>query len=99
MRHLPPPPPTVAFIDIPRRVLTHARPRFMHAIPASTRRRPRIAHRRTPVLSQITFMLSVGVVCACFVSTKVLVPAVMAIFPTNVNFWPRFSRSSFRRST
>jgi hypothetical protein len=51
---------------------------------------------KTPVLSQITFMLSVGVVCACFVSTKVLVPAVMAAIPDRANFWPRKPRTDVR---
>ena len=43
----------------------------------------------TPVLNQVAFVMSVGVILACFVSTKIIVPAVMCLVPSSANFWPR----------
>mmetsp|Transcript_37475 Transcript_37475/g.117388 ORF Transcript_37475/g.117388 Transcript_37475/m.117388 type:complete len:1067 (-) Transcript_37475:218-3418(-) len=42
----------------------------------------------TPVLNQIGFMLCVGVLLDCFVTTKVTIPCLMALVPDDANFWP-----------
>ena len=43
----------------------------------------------TPVLQQMAFMLSTGVLLDCFVTTKLLIPALMSLVPGDGNFWPR----------
>lgn len=46
----------------------------------------------TPVLNQVGFMLCVGVLIDCFVTTKITIPTLMALVPGNANFWPRAQR-------
>lgn len=41
------------------------------------------------VLNQIGYLLIVGVLIDCFVTTKVVIPCAMALLPGNLNFWPR----------
>jgi len=41
------------------------------------------------VLNQIGYLLIVGVLIDCFVTTKVIIPCAMALLPGNLNFWPR----------
>eukprot|EP00325_Prymnesiales_sp_UTEX-LB-985_P020506 CAMPEP_0174732880 /NCGR_PEP_ID=MMETSP1094-20130205/60174_1 /TAXON_ID=156173 /ORGANISM="Chrysochromulina brevifilum, Strain UTEX LB 985" /LENGTH=929 /DNA_ID=CAMNT_0015935441 /DNA_START=140 /DNA_END=2929 /DNA_ORIENTATION=- len=43
-------------------------------------------------LNQIGYLLVVGVLIDCFITTKFVIPAAMALLPCNLNFWPR-SRS------
>mmetsp|Transcript_11519 Transcript_11519/g.37885 ORF Transcript_11519/g.37885 Transcript_11519/m.37885 type:complete len:1067 (-) Transcript_11519:122-3322(-) len=50
----------------------------------------------TPVLNQIGFMLCVGVLLDCFVTTKVTIPTLMALVPDNANFWPLEQKTSMR---
>ena len=33
--------------------------------------------------------ICLGVLIDCFVTTKVIIPALMALIPTSANFWPR----------
>mmetsp|Transcript_2153 Transcript_2153/g.5933 ORF Transcript_2153/g.5933 Transcript_2153/m.5933 type:complete len:790 (+) Transcript_2153:1049-3418(+) len=42
----------------------------------------------TPVLNQIGFMLCVGVLLDCFITTKITIPCLMALVPEEANFWP-----------
>eukprot|EP00928_Gymnodinium_smaydae_P061391 TRINITY_DN45479_c0_g1_i1.p1 TRINITY_DN45479_c0_g1~~TRINITY_DN45479_c0_g1_i1.p1 ORF type:complete len:912 (+),score=194.66 TRINITY_DN45479_c0_g1_i1:65-2800(+) len=42
----------------------------------------------TPILRQISFMLIVGVLIDCFVSTKIVIPDSVALLK-GCNFWPR----------
>ena len=44
---------------------------------------------KTPALNQIGLLLCLGVLIDCFVTTKVIIPALMALIPTSANFWPR----------
>ena len=41
----------------------------------------------TAALNQIGYLLIVGVLLDCFVTTKLIIPSVMALLPCN--FWPR----------
>jgi len=43
----------------------------------------------TPVLNQIGFMLCIGVLIDCFITTKLTIPALMACVPDAANFWPK----------
>jgi uncharacterized membrane protein YdfJ with MMPL/SSD domain len=46
----------------------------------------------TPILNQIGFLLCLGVLIDCFITTKVIIPCAMAlldVLPGNANFWPR----------
>mmetsp|Transcript_15963 Transcript_15963/g.50817 ORF Transcript_15963/g.50817 Transcript_15963/m.50817 type:complete len:997 (+) Transcript_15963:56-3046(+) len=46
----------------------------------------------TPILNQIGFLLCLGILIDCFVSTKIIIPCAMAlldVLPGNANFWPR----------
>ena len=43
----------------------------------------------TPVLYEIGFLLVIGVVIDCFVTTKFVIPCLMALMPSSANFWPR----------
>mmetsp|Transcript_9673 Transcript_9673/g.29505 ORF Transcript_9673/g.29505 Transcript_9673/m.29505 type:complete len:251 (+) Transcript_9673:8-760(+) len=46
----------------------------------------------TPILNQIGFLLCLGVLIDCFVTTKVIIPCAMAmldLIPGDANFWPR----------
>ena len=43
----------------------------------------------SPTLNQIGYLLCVGVLLDCFVTTKVIIPSAMALFPGSANFWPR----------
>ena len=38
-------------------------------------------------LNQIGFLLIVGVLIDCFITTKIIIPTAMALLPCN--FWPR----------
>jgi len=40
-------------------------------------------------LNQIGYLLIVGVLIDCFVTTKVIIPCAMALLPYDLNFWPR----------
>jgi len=40
-------------------------------------------------LNQIGYLLIVGVLIDCFVTTKLVIPCVMALLPGDLNFWPR----------
>ena len=40
-------------------------------------------------LNQIGYLLIVGVLLDCFVTTKVIIPCAMALLPGDLNFWPR----------
>jgi len=42
----------------------------------------------TPVLNEIAFLLIVGVIIDCFITTKIIIPCVMALLG-KANFWPR----------
>jgi len=42
----------------------------------------------TPALYQIGFFLVVGVIIDCFISTKLVIPGLMALLPSTVNLWP-----------
>jgi uncharacterized membrane protein YdfJ with MMPL/SSD domain len=42
----------------------------------------------TPALNEIAFLLIVGVIIDCFITTKVIIPCVMALLG-RFNFWPR----------
>jgi len=50
----------------------------------------------TPMLNQVGFMLCVGVLLDCFVTTKVTIPTLMALVPDNANFWPLEQKTSMR---
>jgi len=43
----------------------------------------------SPALNQIAFLLVFGVLVDCFITTKVIIPAICALFSTKANFWPR----------
>jgi predicted RND superfamily exporter protein len=44
----------------------------------------------TAALNEISFLLSIGVIIDCFITTKVILPCVMALLGRrNLNFWPR----------
>jgi len=43
----------------------------------------------SPTLNQIGYMLCMGVLLDCFVTTKVIIPCAMALMPGDGNFWPR----------
>ena len=43
----------------------------------------------TPALNQIGFLLVVGVLIDCFITTKVFIPCCMALIPERANLWPR----------
>ena len=43
----------------------------------------------TPALNQIGFVLVVGVLIDCFVTTKLIIPCCMALIPDKANLWPR----------
>ena len=43
----------------------------------------------TPALNQIGFLLVVGVLIDCFITTKVFIPCCMALLPEKANLWPR----------
>lgn len=40
-------------------------------------------------LNQIGYLLIVGVLIDCFVTTKIVIPCAMALLPGDLNFWPR----------
>ena len=40
-------------------------------------------------LNQIGYLLIVGVLIDCFVTTKLIIPCAMALLPYDLNFWPR----------
>lgn len=42
----------------------------------------------SPVLYELGFLLAFGVVIDCFVTTKVVIPCLMALLPERLNFWP-----------
>ena len=42
----------------------------------------------TPVLNQIAFLLLIGIIIDCFITTKIIVPSAMALLGT-ANFWPQ----------
>jgi len=42
----------------------------------------------TPALNEIAFLLIVGVIVDCFITTKLIIPCVMALLG-RWNFWPR----------
>ena len=43
----------------------------------------------TPALNQIGFVLVLGVLIDCFVTTKLIIPCCMALIPDSANLWPR----------
>jgi len=43
----------------------------------------------TPALNQIGFLLVLGVLVDCFVTTKLIIPCCMALIPDRANLWPR----------
>jgi len=43
----------------------------------------------SPALNQISFLLVLGVLVDCFVTTKFIIPACCALMSTELNFWPR----------
>ena len=43
----------------------------------------------TPALNQIGFVLVLGVLIDCFVTTKLIIPCCMALIPDRANLWPR----------
>ena len=43
----------------------------------------------SPALNQIGFLLIIGVLVDCFITTKVIIPCAMAFLPYDSNFWPR----------
>jgi len=43
----------------------------------------------TPALYQIGFLLTLGVVVDCFLTTKLIIPCLMGLVPGRYNFWPR----------
>ena len=43
----------------------------------------------SPTLNQIGYLLCMGVLLDCFVTTKVIIPCAMALMPGDGNFWPR----------
>jgi uncharacterized membrane protein YdfJ with MMPL/SSD domain len=43
----------------------------------------------SPTLNQIGYLLIVGVLIDCFITTKVIIPCAMALMPGDGNFWPR----------
>merc|ERR1719230_743818 len=45
----------------------------------------------TPALNQVAFLLCLGVLIDCFVTTKVVIPCCMALCPDRIfnQFWPR----------
>lgn len=43
----------------------------------------------SPTLNQIGYLLIVGVLIDCFITTKVIIPCAMALLPGDANFWPR----------
>jgi len=43
----------------------------------------------SPTLNQIGYLLCIGVLLDCFVTTKVIIPSAMALVPGDGNFWPR----------
>ena len=43
----------------------------------------------TPSLNQIGYLLCLGVLLDCFVTTKLIIPAAMALIPDKWNFYPR----------
>jgi len=43
----------------------------------------------SPTLAQIGYLLCLGVLLDCFVTTKVIIPSAMALMPGSGNFWPR----------
>lgn len=52
----------------------------------------------TPTLNEIAFLLIVGVLIDCFVTTKIIIPAAMALLD-GYNFWPRKFADSVSPST
>jgi len=44
---------------------------------------------KSAALNQLGFLLIVGVLIDCFITTKFVIPCVMALLPWNLNFWPR----------
>ena len=40
-------------------------------------------------LNQIGYLLIVGVLIDCFITTKIIIPCAMALLPGDSNFWPR----------
>ena len=48
----------------------------------------------TPALNQIGFLLVLGVLIDCFVTTKLIIPCCMALIPDRANLWPRRARNA-----
>jgi len=44
---------------------------------------------KSAALNQLGFLLILGVLIDCFITTKFVIPAVMALLPWDLNFWPR----------
>jgi len=40
-------------------------------------------------LNQIAFLLCFGVLIDCFITTKLIIPAICGLLSTKANFWPR----------
>ena len=40
-------------------------------------------------LNQIGYLLIVGVLIDCFITTKIVIPCAMALLPGDLNVWPR----------
>ena len=40
-------------------------------------------------LNQIGYLLIIGVLIDCFITTKLVIPCAMALLPGDLNFWPR----------
>ena len=57
---------------------------YMYAL-----RRSSVSTVASPTLNQIGYMLCMGVLLDCFVTTKVIIPCAMALMPGDGNFWPR----------
>jgi len=49
-------------------------------------------------LNQIGYLLIVGVLIDCFITTKVIIPCAMTLLPYDLNFWPRKRPPGIARS-